>query len=164
MIDYRPHLQPLYLICHILVICQWPANTRHPPNVGPMLGHRRRRWTVIGPALGKCLVSAGIWMTSGHPAWPVCWPAEYSTIPRPELHRPGNSVNIQCWAWSSQLSNVTQKVLLVRFSLYGHKGWLKTSFISFLLEGVVFSCSVISGMWLVDMGQIRKYNTNCRPT
>ena len=36
-----------------------PANTRHPHNVGPMLGQRRRRWTNIGPTLGRCLVFAG---------------------------------------------------------------------------------------------------------
>ena len=39
-------------------VCGLPANTRHPPNAGPMLGQRRRRWTNIGPALGGCLVFA----------------------------------------------------------------------------------------------------------
>ena len=33
-----------------------PANTRHSPNVGSMLGQRRRRWTIIEPTLGECLV------------------------------------------------------------------------------------------------------------
>ena len=28
------------------------ANTIHQPNVGPMLGQRRRRWTNIGTTLG----------------------------------------------------------------------------------------------------------------
>ena len=28
-----------------------PANTRHRPNVGPMLGQRLRRWPNIGPTL-----------------------------------------------------------------------------------------------------------------
>ena len=36
-----------------------PANTRHRPNVGPMLGQRRRRWPNIGSTLGRCLVFAG---------------------------------------------------------------------------------------------------------
>ena len=36
-----------------------PANTMHQPNVGPMLGQRRRRWTNIGPTLGRCIVFAG---------------------------------------------------------------------------------------------------------
>ena len=29
-----------------------PANTRRCPNVGPMLGQRRRRWHSAGPTLG----------------------------------------------------------------------------------------------------------------
>ena len=36
-----------------------PANTRHPPNVGTMLGQSRRRWANIVPTLGGCLVFAG---------------------------------------------------------------------------------------------------------
>ena len=34
------------------------ANTRHRPNVGPMLGQRRRRWPNISPALSgaSCLL------------------------------------------------------------------------------------------------------------
>ena len=36
------------------------ADTRHPPNVVPMLGQRRRRLTNIETALGECLVFAGI--------------------------------------------------------------------------------------------------------
>ena len=35
-----------------------PANTKQRPNVGPMLGHRLRRWPNIGPALGRYLVFA----------------------------------------------------------------------------------------------------------
>ena len=35
------------------------ANTRRPPNVGSMLGQRRRRWTNIEPTLGERLVFAG---------------------------------------------------------------------------------------------------------
>ena len=34
----------------------YPANTRHLPNIGPMLGQRLRRWPSIGPTLGRCLV------------------------------------------------------------------------------------------------------------
>ena len=37
-----------------------PANMIHLPNIGPMLGQRRRRWTNIGPVLGECLVFAGL--------------------------------------------------------------------------------------------------------
>ena len=36
-----------------------PANTRHGPNVGSMLGQRRRRWPNIDSTLGRCLVFAG---------------------------------------------------------------------------------------------------------
>ena len=36
----------------------YPANTIHRPNVGTMLGQRRRRWTNIVPALGWCIVFA----------------------------------------------------------------------------------------------------------
>ena len=32
----------------------YPANTRRSPNVGTMLGQRRRRWTNIVPTLGEC--------------------------------------------------------------------------------------------------------------
>ena len=34
----------------------FPANKIHQPDVGPMLGQRRRRWTNIGPTLGRCVV------------------------------------------------------------------------------------------------------------
>ena len=37
----------------------FPANTRYRPNVGPMMSQRRRRWLIIGTALGRCLVFAG---------------------------------------------------------------------------------------------------------
>ena len=33
-----------------------PANTRHRPDVGPMLDQRRRRWANNGPTLVRCLV------------------------------------------------------------------------------------------------------------
>ena len=36
-----------------------PANTIHRSNVGPMLDHRLRRWSNIGPTLGRCIVFAG---------------------------------------------------------------------------------------------------------
>ena len=36
-----------------------PANTRHWPNVGLMLGQRRRRWPDIGPTLCRCFVFSG---------------------------------------------------------------------------------------------------------
>ena len=40
---------------------QWtPSKHEAPPNVGPMLGHRLRRWPNIGPTLGRCLVFAGL--------------------------------------------------------------------------------------------------------
>ena len=38
-----------------------PLNMRHRPNVGPMLGHRLRRWPSNGPTLGRCLVFGGLW-------------------------------------------------------------------------------------------------------
>ena len=34
--------------------------TRVFPNAASMLAHRLRRWPTIGPALGECLVFAGI--------------------------------------------------------------------------------------------------------
>ena len=37
-----------------------PANPRRSPNVGTMLGQRRRRWANIVPTLGEHLVFAGI--------------------------------------------------------------------------------------------------------
>ena len=45
-----------------------PGNTKRWPNVGLMMGQRRRRWTNIKPILGQCLVSAGIYVhcTIGH--------------------------------------------------------------------------------------------------
>ena len=36
------------------------ANTRHQPNVVPMLSQRRRWWHNIGTTLGRCLVFAGM--------------------------------------------------------------------------------------------------------
>ena len=36
------------------------TNTRHWPNVVPILVYRLRRWPNIGPALGRCHVSVGI--------------------------------------------------------------------------------------------------------
>ena len=36
----------------------YPANTTHRSNVGPMLAHRLRRWSHIGPALDRCVVFA----------------------------------------------------------------------------------------------------------
>ena len=38
-----------------------PANTTHRPDVGPMLGRRRRRWPNIGPTSGRCVVFAGLY-------------------------------------------------------------------------------------------------------
>ena len=43
----------------------YPANTRHRPNVGPLLGHRLRRWPNTGPTLGRRLVFAGIVFLDG---------------------------------------------------------------------------------------------------
>ena len=40
-------------------VADGPANTRHRPNVRPMLGHHLRRWPNIGPTLGRYLVFAG---------------------------------------------------------------------------------------------------------
>ena len=37
-----------------------PANTRHSPNAGLLLGQRRRRWANIKPALDKLLAFAGV--------------------------------------------------------------------------------------------------------
>ena len=37
----------------------YPANMIHRPNVGVMLGQRRRRWANIGTTLGRCLTFAG---------------------------------------------------------------------------------------------------------
>ena len=37
-----------------------PVKTRHPPNVGSMLGQRLRRWPNIKPAMGRSLVLTGI--------------------------------------------------------------------------------------------------------
>ena len=36
-----------------------PANTKHWPNAGSMLGQRRRRWSNNKPALGECFVFDG---------------------------------------------------------------------------------------------------------
>ena len=36
------------------------TSTRRSPNAGLMLGHRRRRWPNINPALGQRLVLGGI--------------------------------------------------------------------------------------------------------
>ena len=36
-----------------------PDNTRRWPNVGLMLGQRRRRWASVSPTLGQCFVFAG---------------------------------------------------------------------------------------------------------
>ena len=46
-----------------------PANTIHCPIVGSMLGQRRRRWTNIDPALGQCLVFAGVATDSTNPRY-----------------------------------------------------------------------------------------------
>ena len=42
-----------------LALCPYPANTRRWPNVGLMLGQRRRRWANVSPTLGQHLVFAG---------------------------------------------------------------------------------------------------------
>ena len=39
-----------------------PANTRHRPNVEPMLGQRRRRWANIGSPLGRCLLGWALYV------------------------------------------------------------------------------------------------------
>ena len=39
-------------------ILKHPANTRHPPDVRPMMVHRLRRWPNISPTLGGCLLFA----------------------------------------------------------------------------------------------------------
>ena len=46
-----------HVICHI-------ASTTHPPNVGPMLGRRRRLWANIGPTWVdvSCLLYHVPWM------------------------------------------------------------------------------------------------------
>ena len=47
---------------HILLLTTgYPANTRHSPNAGPMLGQRRRRWINIGPALDQSIVFSGLY-------------------------------------------------------------------------------------------------------
>ena len=56
----RSRLCTFWLII-IFLICI-PANTRHRPNVKPILGQRRRRWTNIGLTLGRRLVFAGIYV------------------------------------------------------------------------------------------------------
>ena len=43
-----------------LALKYFPANTMHQPNAGPMLVHRLRRWPNIVPALGWCIVFAGL--------------------------------------------------------------------------------------------------------
>ena len=40
--------------------CIDTANTRRSPNVGSMLANRLRRWPIIDPTFGHCLVFAGI--------------------------------------------------------------------------------------------------------
>ena len=40
-----------------------PANTRRWPNVGLMLGQRRRRWANVCPTFVQRLVFAGKWLT-----------------------------------------------------------------------------------------------------
>ena len=57
-----------YMYIHVYNTCfnSNPANTRHPPNTGPMLVHRLRRWPITGPILGGCIMFAGIitWLVS----------------------------------------------------------------------------------------------------
>ena len=48
--------------------CQYPANTRHSPNVDPMLGQRQRGWIIIETTLGECLVFAA----TGHETLNLC--------------------------------------------------------------------------------------------
>ena len=38
----------------------FPVNTIHQPNVGSMLGQRRRRWPNIEPTLDQCIVLIGL--------------------------------------------------------------------------------------------------------
>ena len=47
-------------LVRVMLASHSSTNTRHSNNVGLMLGHRRRRWPNIKPALFKCLVFSGI--------------------------------------------------------------------------------------------------------
>ena len=51
------------------------ANTIHWANAGLMLGHRRRQWASISPALAQCIVLAGVCggKNSWHCTLDHCW-------------------------------------------------------------------------------------------
>ena len=48
--------------------CILHANTKHPSNVGLMLGQRRRPWTSIAPTLDQRVMFAGMLATGANPA------------------------------------------------------------------------------------------------
>ena len=50
------------------------ATTTHRPNVGPMFALRPRRQPNIGPALGRCVVYAGICMAYIFYGFKLCLP------------------------------------------------------------------------------------------
>ena len=57
------------LVCSAAAAAHVPANTRHRPNVEPMLGHLRR-WPNIDPTLGRCLLFHLV--AGAHPALVQC--------------------------------------------------------------------------------------------
>ena len=59
------------------VLLHHPANTRRSPNVGSIMGQRRRRWANIEPTLGERLVFA--WMHSS--SWIIWVPQNLFSTP-----------------------------------------------------------------------------------
>ena len=54
-------------IC-VIVKCHYPVHTSRSPNVGLMLGLRRRRWANIEPTFGQRLVYTG-YISEYHGLW-----------------------------------------------------------------------------------------------
>ena len=63
-------------------------NTRHSPNAGSMLGHRRRRWSSIEPTSGGCLVFAVINLWCARPGATENHPNAGERLGQPRRHCP----------------------------------------------------------------------------
>ena len=59
MVNLRLRVSVISYACADIHEKHSQKNTRHSPNVGLMLGQRRRRWTNIEPTLGESHVFAG---------------------------------------------------------------------------------------------------------
>ena len=130
-----------------LVVISDPANRKLWPNVGSMLGQRRRRWLNIEPTLGQCLIFVGKWRDG---KLGQCWPNVKSAGPS------SNQAFYLMWAALASIISTSKHDTLIQCWLtLGQRRRRWTSFSLALYQRVVFAgraSSISISDYLVDVG------------